>query len=103
MIHRVGQDYDRCPSEVIMCGRTLAGRALRCAPMVGSRREQSPRLAFTERADPAGSVARALELSVMVPSLVVSIRGAQRSIRDRSGRRAQELRNQADTPDRGAR
>ena len=24
MIHRVGQDYDRCPSEVIMCGRTLA-------------------------------------------------------------------------------
>ena len=78
MIHRVGQDYDRCPSEVIMCGRTLAGRALRCAPMVGSRREQSPRLAFTERADPAGSVARALELSVMVPSLVVSIRGAQR-------------------------
>jgi hypothetical protein len=33
-----------------------------------------PAAAFTERADPSGSVARCLELSVMVPSLVVFIR-----------------------------
>jgi hypothetical protein len=39
----------------------------------------------------------------MVPSLGVSIRGAKWSIRDRSGRRAQELRDLVDTPGRGAR
>jgi hypothetical protein len=44
MIPRVGQNCDRCLPEVIMCGRTLAGRALRRAPMVSSRREQSPSL-----------------------------------------------------------
>jgi hypothetical protein len=85
-----------------MCGRRFAGRVLRRAPRVGLRREESPRLAFTERADPSGSVAGGLELSVMVRSLVVFIRvpGGRSETVVAAGLRSEEIR--PDTSGRGA-
>jgi hypothetical protein len=76
---------------------------LRRAPRVGLRREEFSRLAFTEWADPPRSVARGVELSVMVRSLVVFIRvpGGRSETVVAAGLRSEEIR--PDTSGRGAR
>lgn len=85
-----------------MCGRSLlAGRsgAHRWLARAGS----NPRGCIHRAADPSGSVARGLEPSVMVPSLVVFIRvpsGRSETV-VAAGLRSEEIR--PDTSGRGAR
>jgi hypothetical protein len=93
MIPRVGQDCDRCPPEVIMCGSDACWPALRRAPMVSSGREEYPRglRSLSGRPIRIGSAGPG---AVRYGSVARGVHpGAKWSIRDR--RRAQELIDQA--------
>jgi hypothetical protein len=108
MIPRVGQDCDRCPPEVMLPTRGEYVRSEVCWPGAAGCIDGwlaaggIPEAAFTERADPSGSVARGLEPSVMVPSLVVFIRvpSSRSETVVAAGLRSEEIR--PDTSGRGA-